>query len=289
MKRNTKISRIRPEWSKLDRAGRLSLYQQDLQAFKAALLPQHPGSYQAYATRQLGLDIFQNPAIAAPRQSALPMPVIFGTSERTLILATLWANGPMTVREIARLRGVDSASTYRSVERLLRSGLAVKRDQPGGRKYVSVNRGHVASHNLGILLDTLAKEYGVPVVDQITYRHGLPTRKHSPKTVVSEDWMFGSPVRSKILLVLAETNAADATQLSRVASAQPGSIRYAAIAMENAGITKSEIVGIRRIFRLASDYVGAKQFKAFLRVLARERRIYKSRAATIPSITKRWR
>ncbi len=47
----------------------------------------------------------------------------------------------MHVRALARAIGSDSHKTWDMVERLREAGLVVKRDRPGGRKYVALNRG----------------------------------------------------------------------------------------------------------------------------------------------------
>ncbi|HEY6233773.1 MAG TPA: helix-turn-helix domain-containing protein [Candidatus Elarobacter sp.] len=75
------------------------------------------------------------------RRRALPqgakrtpsVPAIFSTVARTEILMLLAVNGPIHVRELARLRRVDSASTIRTVDRLIEAKLVAKRDRNGAR------------------------------------------------------------------------------------------------------------------------------------------------------------
>ncbi len=78
----------------------------------------------------------------------------------------------------------------------------VKRQRDGGRKYVALNRARVAAAALRTLLDVLAAHYGAPIVPQIRYRHGLPLSR-DPRPPLAEDRMFGSPIRSRMLVLLA--------------------------------------------------------------------------------------
>lgn len=101
--------------------------------------------------------------------------------------------------------------------------------------------------------------------------------------------MFGSPVRARVLLVLAQVATADCTQLARVTGAEYDSIYYAANSLERAGALKSNRVGSRREFAIATDYPGGAEFLRFLKAIARTEPSYQARARTIPAMTKRWR
>jgi hypothetical protein len=216
------------------------------------------------------------------------MPPLFDTPERTLILATLFVNGPMTVREVSRLREVDSGSTYRTIERLLRCGLLVKRDAFGGRKYIAVNRAHTCIGELRELLTVLARKYGVPISDQPRYRHGLPLDR-DPSPPVAEGQMFGSPVRSRLLVILALLDEADDTQLGRLLGANAASVDYATKSLESKKVLKSRKIGVRRVFSLRTGYVGACEFRAFLLSVSKEVPAYQVLASLVNGVTMRLR
>ena len=232
-------------------------------------------------------ELHQHPIVKEQR-NALSMPPLFFSSAQTQILVMIGANGPMTVREMARARSVDSASTFRTTERLERSGLVVKRELPGGRKYISVNRSHVAYRNLSRLLEVLVDHYQIPRVAQARYRHGLPLER-DPSPALQEDKMFGSVLRSRLLVLLAAVEEADVTQLGRLLGANRCSVDYTAHALLKSRLLLAETVGIRNVYRLNDNFVGAQEYTAFLSRLLREAPVYSILKSLLPQITFRWR
>ena len=285
---NDKFQRRRLAWSDLSDKDRLKRYRQALVAFQNGVIYCHPGLLEEFALRQLALDTQQRPALQGKQKPVLPMPSLFDSPERTLLLAMLFANGPMTVREMARARDVNSSSTFRTTDRLLRSGLVVKRKREGGRKYVALNRAHVAFQELKALLETLASHYGTPLIEQARYRHGFPLER-DPAPPLVERHMFGSALRSRMLVLLGSLEGADATQLSRLLAERLESVHYAAHALRRAGILTSTQVGGRQIFHLSNSYTGAAEFRALLDALLREAPVYGVLRDLLPNVTIRWR
>jgi DNA-binding MarR family transcriptional regulator len=287
VQRNDRTKRFRVAWADLNAVERTERFRRAVQAHTNGVLRASPGSFDEYAKRQEWLDGFQRTASATSRK-LLPMPALFDSPERTLILAMLATNGPMTVREIARARQVDAGSTYRSTERLIRCGLAVKRHRAGGRKYVALHRAHIAAAPLRALLDVLAGHYGTPILPQLRYRHGLPLDR-DPRPPLAEERMFGSPIRSRMLVLLAGIGEADVTQLARLLAADVNSIHYAAHALLKSGVLGARRVGARHVLSLSDAYVGAGEFRAFLMALLDAAPSYVHLGSLIPGITRRWR
>lgn len=80
------------------------------------------------------------PRTSKKRKIPEQMPWLFGKGGREKVLICLAVNGPMTVREISRALRIGSRTAWDIVERLQRSNLVSKRDMPGFRKHVYVNR-----------------------------------------------------------------------------------------------------------------------------------------------------
>jgi DNA-binding transcriptional ArsR family regulator len=283
---NLKTRHWRKPWRDLDEKGRKRRYQQAVVAH-ANGLPSPPGTFADFAKRQRALDRHQR--VEKPSYRGRVMPAFFGSSARTQILAILAANGPMTVRDLARLRRKDSATTFRAVERLIRCGLVTKRLRPGGRKYVGINRAHAALPELLALLRVLGDIFGVPLLAQARHRWGLPTVS-DPTPPIAEEWMFGSPVRSRMLVLLAVAGEADEMQMARVLTASVASVWYTSNALSKTHrILRSRRVGTRRVFSLSPTVSAIGEFRAFLLSLAGRRPIYHTLSAAIAPTTRRWR
>ena len=124
-------------------------------------------------SQQRAFDKYQRPSIVPKRRAKRMSPLpFFGSVARTEILLLLSANGPLHVREIARLRGADSAGTFRSIERLQAAGIVAKRDH--GRRIVALDRSDRAFPRLQTFLLELAREFPPSRIDVQSYRHGLP-------------------------------------------------------------------------------------------------------------------
>jgi len=82
----------------------------------------------------------RSPTLAHTQAGKKRVPPFFGTVARTETLMILAANGPLTTRQICRLRGVNHATTLRTVERLVATGVVTKRGW--GRRIVTLDRSH---------------------------------------------------------------------------------------------------------------------------------------------------
>jgi DNA-binding MarR family transcriptional regulator len=193
------------------------------------------------------------------------------------MLAMLAANGPTYVREIARQRGVDASATFRAASRLIKSGIAVKRDEPGGRKYLAVNRAHYASRRLWPLLMKLSDEYEIPGDRNITYRWKLPLER-DPHPEVDERWMFGHPTRSRTLTIVAVAKEIDIRRISQVLAIDDLAVGYTVRALERDGIIRSKREGKRRVVSLEPSCPIAKELQHFILRLVDDRSQYKGLA-----------
>jgi DNA-binding transcriptional ArsR family regulator len=281
--RNALTGGRRIPWRDLDEKARRRRYGQAVRAHRAGLPGRDPGTFEEYAAVQERLD---EATPAAPAAPVADMPPIFGSSARTQILAILAVNGPVTVRELARLRGVDSATTFRAAERLIDAGLAVKRDEPGGRKYVALNRAQWGGAELRALLVALADACGVPRLEQARYRWRLPTER-DPKPPIDPDAVFGTKARSRALLVIAAADVGprghiDERRIAATTQTGENSVWHAVNALEDDGVVSSRRAGRHRLFALSRKLPGVATLREFARRLLDGRPDYAAKAALAP-------
>ncbi len=138
-------------------------------------------------------------------------PHLFGRGGRDRVLVCLAVNGPMHVRAIARAITTDSHKVFNMVERLCESGIVVKRNHEGGRKYASLNRKVPIYRSLHKLLLALDKHWPVERVERQVARWYMPFDDDmAPQRL---DLIFQSPVRSRFLLLIAALRITDMTTI----------------------------------------------------------------------------
>lgn len=287
---NAQTGGRRVPWSALDQPARKRRYEQAVRGFHVGIGSHSPGTFTQYSAAQRELD--KSTLQAGPREARrpkrTPMPQIFGSSARTEILALLAVNGPLTVRELARLRVSDSSATFRAVSALSDCGLIVKRERAGGRKYVSLNRAHHGARELRDLLTALDLEHPVARVTQARARWGLPTER-DPQPLIVEKQMFGSAIRSQILLLLAIVGEADEQQIARALAVRHNSVWSALLPLTRRNLVIDRRVGARRVLSLSESYKGAREFGRLLQRLASVMPVYCAKANMISSLTRRWK
>lgn len=169
----------------------------------------------------------------------------------------------MHVRAIARAIGSDSHKTWNMVERLKESGLVVKRDRIGGRKYASLNRGLPIHRLLKDLLLALDKHWPAERVERNVARWHMPfdDDMSSERT----DHVFQSPVRSRVLLFVQAIGTTNMETISKSLGIEPVSVLYAVNHWEREGIVKCRKDGPHRLVTLDPDFVAAAELKLLLR------------------------
>lgn len=215
------------------------------------------------------------------------MPPLFGSSERTQILAILWLTGPITVRKLARARHVDSAGTFRTVARLIRVGFVVKSTR--GRRYIGLNFAHPVRHALGMLLSPLVRKYGLNFPRLSQRRETLPAKYGQISEKAVEDFAFGSPVRSQLILLLNAVGSADARQLCRLLGQNYLSVIYALQALENDLMLRSQRVGTRRVYALSDSYPAGIEYRRLVGAVVRALPRYRALAESVDAVTMRYR
>jgi hypothetical protein len=191
------------------------------------------------------------------------VPHLFGRGGRDRALICLAVNGPMTVREIGRIIGSDSHKTWSMVQYLLRTGLVVKRNRAGGRRYVALNRKLPTYRRLRSLLLTLAKRWPPRRFGQPTYRWAMWS-DDGAVTAPRLDLMFFSPVRSRILLYIAAVGTTDMITMYDLLGIGSVSALFAVNHWEREGIVRTERIGKHRIVSLDATYLAAKELKDLL-------------------------
>ena len=245
----------------------------------------HVGTYADFSRKQRHFDTYQG----LPSRTALgrKMPPLFGSAERTQILALLWLTGPITVRELARARRVDSSGTFRTIDRLIESGLVVK--ATAGKRYIGLNHAHPARHALGVLLSALVQHYGMRFPRLSHHREALPTKRITTEPAVPEDRIFGSAGRSHLILLLGAIGSADVQQLRRLLGQNYASAFYSLKALEGEQIVRSQRVGARRVYVLSDAYPGGIEYRRFVTAARRALPRYQALADAVDAVTTRYR
>ena len=181
------------------------------------------------------------------------------------MLICLAVNGPMHVRDVARTVGIDPHKTWNMVERLCDSGLVVKRQYEGGRKYVSLNREARCYRSLIKLLLALDAYWPAQRVERPVTRRYMPFFNHLEPHHL--DNIFQSPVRSRILLFVGAVGVTNLSMIYDMLGLGSVSVLLAVNAWERQGVLKSMHVGRHRLLSLNPDFCVAKELKAFMHEL----------------------
>lgn len=194
------------------------------------------------------------------------LPWIFGRGGRDRALLSLAVNGPMTVRELGRAINMDSRPAWHMVERLKTSGLIVKRERPGGRKYVALNKRAPYYEPLMDLLLALERKWPVGRVDQPTYRWAM-WQDDGAVTQARLDAMFHSKARSRVLLFLTAAGVSDMRTIYNLLGLNSGTALYTVDHLEKQGLVASTDVHGHRFVGLNSKFCAAAELRNFIECL----------------------
>ncbi len=199
-------------------------------------------------------------------KSRREIPHLFGRGGRERALICLAVNGPLTVREIARAIGSDSHKTWNMVKYLEQCGLVVKRSRAGGRKYVALNRKLPVYRRLVGLLLALNQHWPAIAIEKPTYRWSMWSDEGTI-TPFRLDYMFYSPVRSRILLYIAAIGTTDMISMYNALGIGSVSALYGVNHWEREGIMQSRYRSRHRLVSLNASYLVYEELKYLLRGL----------------------
>jgi hypothetical protein len=220
----------------------------------------------AYHMAQKPLDAHQKPPHKKqkrPRRPHTPIPWIFRRGGCDRVLICLAVNGPMTVRELGRAIRSDSHKTWDMVERLRKSGLVVKRDYAGGRKYVALNRQLPIHRPLLRLLLALDRHWPGQRINRTTARWHMPFDRNL--TTERMDHIFQSPVRSRILLFISAVGETDMSTIYKLLGLGTVSTMLIVNHWEKQGIVCTRWFKKHRLVKLDPEFIVAKELKALIR------------------------
>jgi hypothetical protein len=207
------------------------------------------------------------------------LPWLFGRGGRDRALISLAINGPLTVRELARATEIDPHKMWDMIQRLRLSGLVVKREMPGGRKYVSINRRLPIYRTLMNLLIALDRISPTERCSGYTARWRMPFDREL--TDERLDNVFQSPLRSRILLFVATVGEADMQTIYRSLGLGKVSSTLAINHWQKQGVLRSQWHKRHRLISLDPNFIVAPQLLALLRAIIATADEYKAlRAAT---------
>ncbi len=150
------------------------------------------------------------------------------------------------------------------VERLRLSGLVVKRDVIGGRKYVYLNRQLPIYPALLRLLLALDKHWPAQRDGPNTARWYMPFDRDL--TTERLDSIFQSPLRSRILLFVAAVGECNLETIYETLGLGTVSAMLAVNHWQRQGILRSRRYKRHRLVSLDPNFVAAKELRALLRV-----------------------
>lgn len=215
-------------------------------------------------------------ARSKPKRPKLPW--LFGRGGADRALICLAVNGPLTVRELGRATNIESHKAYDIVERLRSRAIVVKRDRPGGRKYVSLNRQLVMYRALLKLLKALDRHWPAKRTQSYIARWHMPF-----DPVLSSahlDRMFQSPVRSRVLLFIAAVGETDLSSIYTMLGLGTTSVWLTVNHWEKQGVIRTRRFKTHRLLSLDPNFIVAKELKALLRaVVAVSNEYHELRAA----------
>jgi hypothetical protein len=212
--------------------------------------------------------IVESKELKRPRRPSRRLPQLFGRGGRDRALIALAANGPMHVRELARIIGSDSSKTFLMVEHLIETGIVVKRDLPGYRKLVALNKNldwtYYQLRDLLLALDKKwpAKRTGIHVQPREMW-HGA-VEQLEPKHL---DLIFQSPVRSRTLLFIAALGMTNMSVMYNALGIGGVSALYAVNHWEREGVVNSRQDGKNRWVFLNPKFVVAEPLRRLLMTL----------------------
>ncbi len=169
----------------------------------------------------------------------------------------------MTVREIGRAIGSDSHKTWTMAEYLVRTGLVVKRNRRGGRKYVALNRRLPIYRGLLALLLALDKRWPAKHVDQPSYRWKM-WNDDGALTPMRLDLIFFSPVRSRVLLLVTAIGTSNMSTIYDLLGIGSVSALFAVNHWEREGVITSQWVGRHRLVCLNQKYPAFRELRSLL-------------------------
>lgn len=201
-----------------------------------------------------------------PKKPKTELPHLFGRGGRDRILMSLAVNGPMTVREVGRATNIDSRKAFDMVARLLESGLVVKRDRHGGRKYVAINRNFPAWAELMNLLEAIDARFPVKRVEVIAKRWHLQ-EDYSKYPSTRFDGIFQATNRSRILLLIAAAGESVEKDIYGLLGLNMVSAMYAINHWQRERIIRSRYVGQCRMLSMDPGWFAAHELRMFLSAL----------------------
>jgi len=206
------------------------------------------------------------------RKAARPKrrrPHLFARGGRDRVLTCLAVNGPLHVREIARLIGSDSRKTFDMVSYLEECGLVIKRDQPGFRKVVALDKalGHLYFQFRDLLLALDAHWPVKRSARPFPFYAKTPLRGTAPLDDDRIEQWFTSVPRSRTLLYVAAVGRTNMTDLVRRAKVGSVSALYSVNYWEREGVLRTEIAGIHRIVELDETFAAAHELWRVLNAL----------------------
>ena len=194
------------------------------------------------------------------------LPHLFGRGGRDRILLSLAVNGAMTVREVGRATSIDSHKAWSMVERMVPTGIIVKRDRPGGRKYVAINRLFPAWQELMNLLEAIDAKFPVARVSVPATRWHLWNEDEeypSPRL----DGIFHAANRSRILLLVASAGEAIEKDIYMLLGINMVSAMYAMNHWQREGILRSRYDGGIRFLSLDPTWFAEHELRMLLGAL----------------------
>lgn len=204
-------------------------------------------------------------------------PHIFGMGKRDRVLMTLAVNRPLYINELAAAIGSEEKKTSKMVHALLEVGVVLRTDAEHSARYVTLNTAFPAYWELFRLLNVLEfhwpqKRLGKPArrAERKALHNAVFMPDEGPFPAKRYDRLFGSPIRTRVLLAIAAIEDTDVTDLWRLLGADKRSVWNTVNHLQRESLIRSTIKGRRRAIELNPEYVAARELRQLLKRLIRE-------------------
>lgn len=197
------------------------------------------------------------------------LPLLFGRGVRDRTLLLLHANGPLQQSQIVRALLCDEKKVFRALQHFEGLGVVAKRGRPGHRVHWTIDRRFVAYDELSRLLRGLGRLWFVPIMDVPIKRQGGPNFRVRPDHDPSISRLFGSEMRSRILLAIARYEPSSITNLASLTGSRYESVHYCVKSLAAQGAVSTARRGRDVLVTLDQSFIVHEELRALLLKLAR--------------------
>lgn len=200
---------------------------------------------------------------------SVALPHLFGRGIRDRVLITLNANGPVPRGKLVRAIRCDEKKISNALKHFETLGVVTKRGKAGRRHGWTLDRRFFAYGELTMLLSRLGKLWPPPKLQGPSTRHGGPDFRMRHPTNPPVGLMFGSVVRTRVLVSVASQGQLNVQSIVNLVGARYESVHYCVRSLEQKGILRTATLGREVIVSLNDRFSACAELESFLQKLAK--------------------